>query len=109
MEGRPGRWHDAGPTAQIPQGGLCTVEVAGRRLALGLAEGGFFALGDECPHAGGSLGEGMLDGPFVICPLHAYAFHVRSGVCEDAAELCAEIWPVRVAGDRLEVHLPDGA
>jgi nitrite reductase/ring-hydroxylating ferredoxin subunit len=100
-----GRWHDAGP-ADLPRGGLRTLDLGGRRLVVGHAEKGFFALGEECPHASGNLGEGMLDGEHLICPLHAYGFHVRTGACEDDAALRAEVWPVRVAGDRLEVQLP---
>jgi nitrite reductase/ring-hydroxylating ferredoxin subunit len=106
-EEQAGGWHDAGALAELPRGRLRTVELAGRRLVVGHAEDGFFALGDECPHASGSLGEGMLDGAYVICPVHAYGFHVRTGACEDDAELCAEAWPVRVVGERLEVQLPD--
>jgi nitrite reductase (NADH) small subunit len=104
---RAGSWHDAGPATGLPRGRLRSVELAGRRLVLGHTQDGFFALADECPHAGGSLGEGMLDGEYLICPLHAYGFHVRTGACEDDAELCAEAWPVRLVGDRLEICLPE--
>jgi nitrite reductase (NADH) small subunit len=106
-ESPEGRWHDAGALAGLPAGELRTLELAGRRLVLGRARDGFFAIGAECPHAAGELGEGMLDGDYLICPVHAYGFHVRAGTCEDDASLRAETWPVRVVGERLEVRLPE--
>lgn len=41
--------------------------------------GEFFAIENSCPHQGGPLADGWLDGPFVTCPWHAWCFDVRSG------------------------------
>lgn len=45
-----------------------------------------FNLGDEfrayenaCPHQGGPIGEGIVDGATVTCPWHAWCFDLRSG------------------------------
>lgn len=40
-----------------------------------------FAIGNECPHQGGSLCDGWVDGDIVTCPLHGWEFDLRSGVC----------------------------
>ena len=40
-----------------------------------------FAIGNQCPHQGGSLCEGFLEGDIVVCPLHGWEFDLRSGVC----------------------------
>jgi NADPH-dependent 2,4-dienoyl-CoA reductase/sulfur reductase-like enzyme/nitrite reductase/ring-hydroxylating ferredoxin subunit len=37
------------------------------------------AIGGTCPHAGGPLAEGVLDGGSVICPWHKAAFCVQTG------------------------------
>ena len=39
------------------------------------------ALGNECPHQGGSLCDGWVEGDIVICPLHGWEFDLRSGAC----------------------------
>ena len=39
------------------------------------------AIGNECPHQGGNLCDGWIDGDIVTCPLHGWEFDLRSGVC----------------------------
>lgn len=39
------------------------------------------AIGNECPHQGGNLCDGWIDGDIVTCPLHGWEFDVRTGVC----------------------------
>jgi nitrite reductase (NADH) small subunit len=90
--------------AEIAENTVRTVVVVGRRLVVGRGPEGFFAADDRCPHAGASLGEGMLDGDFLICPLHAYAYHTGTGECEDE-DVPLRILPVRQSGPVLEVCL----
>jgi nitrite reductase/ring-hydroxylating ferredoxin subunit len=40
-----------------------------------------FAIGNECPHQGGNLCDGWIEGDIVTCPLHGWEFDLRSGVC----------------------------
>jgi nitrite reductase (NADH) small subunit len=98
-------WHDLGDLDRFespdPQGAM----VAGQRLCVGKAEKGFFAIDDTCPHAGGSLSEGMVDGEQVICPLHAFAFEVRSGHCPDDPGCSVRAYRVRVEDGVLQVQL----
>src|SRR5688572_22801145 len=39
------------------------------------------AIGNECPHEGGSLCDGWVEGDIVTCPLHGWEFDLRSGAC----------------------------
>ena len=39
------------------------------------------AIGNECPHQGGSLSDGFVEGDIVVCPLHGWEFDLRSGAC----------------------------
>lgn len=41
-------------------------------------------LDNTCPHAGGNLAAGTLDGHIVSCPWHHWKFDVRTGTCVDA-------------------------
>jgi len=38
-----------------------------------------YAVQDVCPHAGGRLSEGTLEGPVITCPLHGSQFNVCTG------------------------------
>ena len=40
-----------------------------------------FAIGNECPHQGGNLCDGWIEGDILSCPLHGWEFDLRSGVC----------------------------
>lgn len=77
----PSQSFDAAEASSIPEGGSRTVEWQGQRLALFHLDGAFHAIDDACPHRGAALGEGWRDGDTVLCPLHGWAFHIKSGAC----------------------------
>jgi len=65
--------------SEIPAGEGKVVVALGRVLALFNLQGEFFAVDNTCPHRGGPLGEGHLDGDVVVCPWHGWRFDLRSG------------------------------
>lgn len=67
--------------ASLPPGKGRTVEVRGKRFALWNVDGKYCAIDDDCPHRGGPLGAGLLEGGKVYCPLHGWAFDVQTGAC----------------------------
>ncbi len=61
---------------------------------------------NTCPHRGGPLAEGMVVGEEVICPWHGSRFNVKTGsVLTPPARQGVESFPVRVAGDDVEVEV----
>ena len=79
------------------------VEVNGTEVALHNINGQFFATGNTCPHHGGPLGEGMLDGDVVTCPWHGWKFNVRTGVSPVNPQAKIETFKVKVEGDEVKV------
>ena len=79
---------------------------AGRVIALFNVGGEFFALDGVCPHAGGPLGEGVLDGTTVTCPWHGWQFDVTSGKHCLNANIQHARFPVKIDGDDIYVELP---
>jgi len=65
--------------ADIAPGTAKCVEVNGKELALFNVDGAFYALDNTCPHRGGPLGEGELEGKVVTCPWHSWQFDVSNG------------------------------
>ena len=108
MTEESGAWHPLGATSELEAGKVRCIRVAGRRLAVGRSDAGFFAVDDSCPHAGASLGEGMLDGDFLVCPLHAYAYDVRTGDCEEDLTVLP-VFRVREDAGHLQVWLAEDA
>ncbi len=69
---------------EIPEGKGIVIQVeSGKEMALFKINGEIFALDNLCPHMGGPLGEGELEGACLTCPWHGWQFDVRSGTCEN--------------------------
>jgi len=70
-----------GNVSEIPKGEGRTFRVAGQRVAVfNSREGHPFATQADCPHKGGPLADGLVGGTTLICPLHEWAFDLRSGM-----------------------------
>lgn len=98
--------HTISPASRIREGQVLCFTVEGRRLAVGRTVRGYFALDDRCPHAGGSLGEGLVAGETLVCPIHGYAYDVTTGEgLDDGAEV--RVHPCMLDGDVLRIQLQD--
>ncbi len=65
---------------ELPEGEGRCVELNGTPVALFKVNGQFCAISNVCPHKGGPLGEGDLEGTVVTCPWHGWQFDVTTGV-----------------------------
>src|SRR5262249_2803821 len=65
------------------------------------ADDAVFALTDRCPHRGGPLSEGIVQGHAVACPLHGWVIALESGEAEAPEEGCAAIIGVKLVGDKI--------
>ena len=76
------------------------VETEGRTLALFNVDGTFYAIDNTCPHRGGPLGEGEIEGRVVTCPWHSWQYDVSTGesLTDDLKVAC---YPVKVEGDAV--------
>jgi nitrite reductase/ring-hydroxylating ferredoxin subunit len=93
--------------AEVPAGAGLAVYAAGVDIALFNLDGEIVAIGNECPHQSGSLGDGRLAGELVTCPLHGWEFNARTGACTTVPGESVPRFPVRVDGDTIVVRLPD--
>ncbi|MFM7102154.1 MAG: Rieske (2Fe-2S) protein [Verrucomicrobiota bacterium] len=92
---------DAAEAASLPPGRGRTVEVQGRRIALFNLGGTFHAIEDACPHRAGPLGAGYFEGHQVYCPLHGWAFDVRTGTCSTRPDRPVRTFPTRVVDGKV--------
>ncbi len=92
--------------AEAPAAGEVTeAEVDGTVLCVANREGVFSALDNVCPHRQGPLGQGWLEGRAVLCPWHAWAFDLETGVAEPPEQAQVAVYPVRIEGNAVEVYL----
>jgi nitrite reductase (NADH) small subunit len=85
----------------------CLVE--GRIVALFNVDGTFHAIDGVCPHQGGPLAKGRLDGLIVTCPWHGWQFDTSSGRHCSAKTIAQPCFPVRVEGGEVLIDLEGGS
>ena len=91
---------------QVPPGTCRTVEVDGIFRALCNVNGTFRAVDNTCPHAGGPLGEGCLEGDWIECPWHGWRLNVFTGERRENPEIRVACVEVRVEGSNVQVKVP---
>ena len=91
--------------ADLPPGKGAEVVIGGQAIALFNVDGTFHALAGRCPHRGGPLGQGFLDGPRVSCPWHNWTFDVTTGANVASAGLEVARYDVMVEDGRVFVRL----
>lgn len=99
-------WKRLCPVAEAPRAGEVTeAELGGVTLCLANRDGRFSVLENECPHRGGPLGQGWMEGNTVLCPWHAWAFDLDTGVVEPPEHGSVKVYPVRIEGEQLEAYI----
>lgn len=96
-----GTTYNLGPLSQIPAGEGRAFAVAGEQVAVfHLRTGKVHAVSAVCPHKGGPLADGQIDGAVVVCPLHLNAFELATG-CSRSDLPPLRSYPVEItdAGD----------
>lgn len=94
------KWHDVGDAVELSGRSVQEVMVGRTKVALSHADGVFGAIHGVCNHVAGPLGQGTLDGDFVVCPWHHWKFHRVTGEGEPGYE--ADRVP------RFELKIVDG-
>ncbi|MDC0708491.1 nitrite reductase (NAD(P)H) small subunit [Stigmatella sp. ncwal1] len=101
----PGLFIPVARLSDLDARGRTVVQVDGRAVAILRVAGALYAVEDACPHREGPLSEGDLDGFILHCPLHAWPFDVRSGICSSTPDVRVRTWPVRVLGEEIQLKV----
>jgi nitrite reductase/ring-hydroxylating ferredoxin subunit len=99
--------------ADIQPGTMKSVAANGKKLLVAHVDGAFYAMQQRCPHLGGNLSRGRLEGKTVTCPLHKATFDLTTGEVIDVAHLLflkfktkqAATYPVKIDGDSVMVDV----
>ena len=92
--------------SDVPPGTAKEVMADDQVVALFNVDGTFYAMDGVCPHAGGPLGEGTLQGTVVTCPWHGWQFDVTTGENCLNRRMTHMCFPVKVEGNDVFVELP---
>lgn len=90
---------------EVREGEPRVVDVEGRSIAVFNVAGQFYAIDNLCPHRGGPLGEGDVEGKIVVCPWHAWRWDVTTGANANNPAVRVACYAVTVEGGNIFVAL----
>ncbi len=99
-------WHRVPGLDRLDDGRVGTAVVDGRVLCITRCGDRLGALDNRCPHQGGPLGEGSIEGGLLRCPWHGYDYDPITGQPPAGFSDAPAAYQVRVGDDGAEVLLP---
>jgi len=90
-----------GSLSALPPGSVTEVILGEDTYAICNKNGELHALSGICPHAGGPIGQGMLNDNLVTCPWHEWSYDIASGENDYDPVVKLEVFPVKVEGDDI--------
>ncbi len=100
-------------TNELKDGEKKKITVDDRVLLLANIQDKYYAIDNKCPHMGGSLFDGKLEGHNIVCPKHGSIFDVRTGDIVELGKLlfikvkagAAKSYPTKIEGDDILVGI----
>jgi thiamine pyrophosphate-dependent acetolactate synthase large subunit-like protein/nitrite reductase/ring-hydroxylating ferredoxin subunit len=99
-------WHCVAEVGDLDEGRVMTVTAGRTSLALTHFNGAFGAIDNHCPHQGGPLGEGSIEGAYLRCPWHGYDYDPITGTPPPGFTDAPKHFPVEVRDGAVFVALP---
>jgi nitrite reductase/ring-hydroxylating ferredoxin subunit/uncharacterized membrane protein len=102
---KPERFTRVAAESELKEGTPLRVVADGVAICMIKRGGEIHAITDTCPHLGGPLSEGKLDGDVIQCPWHGSRFDVTDGhVVDGPATFPARRFDVQVANGEIRVR-----
>lgn len=87
----------------LADGDIVPIKIGDTDIVLYRDGDAYFAAQRECLHQGYDLADGLVDGGFLICPLHGWRYHADSGRHELSPQTCLRTFEVQVMGDDIAI------
>jgi nitrite reductase/ring-hydroxylating ferredoxin subunit len=88
----------------IQEGSAKMVRRKGEEMAVFKVDGQLYGIQNICPHEGGQLCNGWIEGGEVVCPLHGYKFNLKTGACSTDPKLKVKVFKLVGQGDQFTVE-----
>ena len=104
-------WHKIADSSDLLAGFLeinqvKAVKVEGKFYCIGRLGDAYYAITNQCPHAGGPLGQGHCDAHGnVVCPFHRYKFNLKTGRNVSGQGYYVDTFPTETREDGLYIGL----
>jgi len=91
--------------SDVPSNGGTIATVGDKQIAVFAISDTYYAIDNTCPHRGGPLGEGELEGSIVTCPWHGWQFDITTGKSPINPAACVQQFQTKVEGDDLLIKI----
>jgi ferredoxin-nitrite reductase len=88
----------------IAEGSAKLFRSKGEEMAVFKSNGQLYGIQNICPHEGGQLCNGWIDGGEVVCPLHGYKFDLKTGACSTDPKLRVKVFRLVAQGDQFTLE-----
>jgi nitrite reductase (NADH) small subunit len=100
------RWLRLCSVVDAPQPGkVMEAQAEGVAVCLANLNGELSALDNQCPHRGGPLGQGWIEGEAVVCPWHSWSFNVKTGQAEYPEQERVAVFPLKVENGAVLIDI----
>lgn len=89
------------------EGTLKSFRGGGFEICIARCNGDTYAFDNKCPHQSAPLSAGDLEGCTVVCPYHAWRFHIPTGQPEVAGDPPLKRYDIRQYDEEIFIQLPD--
>ncbi len=96
-------WTKVADIDELPEGRVKPVTCHTQTICLTHHDGRYAALSNKCPHQGGPLGEGSIEGGWLRCPWHGWDFDPLTGKPPGGYDDGVPTFPVEVREDGVYV------
>jgi pyruvate oxidase len=99
-------WHKILEPNELDEGRVTTVSIGTRDFAVTHHDGQFGCIDNACPHQGGPLGEGSIEGGWLRCPWHGYDYSPLTGVPPEGFSDAPACFTTEVRTDGVYAAIP---
>jgi ferredoxin-nitrite reductase len=89
--------------SEIAEGKGKLLRVRGEEMAVFKKDGRLYGVQNICPHEGGQLCNGRIEGGEVVCPLHGYKFDLNTGACSTDPNFKVKVFRLLAQGEQVAV------
>jgi 3-phenylpropionate/trans-cinnamate dioxygenase ferredoxin subunit len=104
-------WHKVAASVadiSLTSGGIAEVNIEGKEICLGPFNGQWYGFAATCPHAGGAMLDGYIDGACrVVCTIHQLRFNLKNGHDSNGEGYKLKTYPVEVREDGVYVGVEE--
>lgn len=77
---------------------------ADRTICIARIDGILTAIDDLCPHRGGPLGQGVVEGNHIVCPWHGWEFNALTGQSISPPNTALDTFELKIEGNNVFVR-----